>query len=119
METKPVYIDLFDIRNIYLNNWNICIVECLRLKQLFDSPRIFISDKVVKVPSAKNDSPWHLETWHYSLRRLFERMKESEDKNFPNIEVLLYDFAYDMHRNEDSFTEKQFKNRMDLGKTNF
>ena len=53
---------------------------------------------------------------HYALRRMFERMREAEGHPFPTINVVLSDFLYEMRRNEDSFTEKQFQNRLDLGK---
>lgn len=114
-ETKPVFIELFD-KEYIAKQLEHFVMSASALNSYLDCPLNFYFEKVVKVPVAKNDSMAFGTAVHYALRRMFERMKESEDKNFPGIEVLLYDFAYDMHRNEDSFTEKQFKNRMDLGK---
>jgi len=42
-------------------------------------------------------------------------MRESEQQQFPTINIVIDDFIYEMRRNEDSFTAKQFQNRIELG----
>jgi len=53
---------------------------------------------------------------HHALEQLFRKMLEHPDKEFPSLDVLIDDFKWYMKRNADSFTEKDFDLKMELGK---
>ncbi len=112
---EPVAIDLFD-KDFIRSKVENFVMSASNLNAYLDCPIKFYFEKIIRIPVAKNDSMAFGSAIHYALRRLYERMKESERKLFPTLEVLLNDFNYEMHRNEDSFTQKQFQNRIDLGK---
>lgn len=112
---EPVTIDLFDKDFIKARVENF-VMSASALNAYLDCPVKFYFEKIIRIPVAKNDSMAFGSAIHFALRRLYERMKESERKLFPTVEVMLNDFVYEMHRNEDSFTQKQFQNRIELGK---
>ncbi len=114
-ETAPVVIDLFD-KEYIAKQVEHFTMSASSLNSYLSCPLQFYFQRIVKVPAAKNDSMAFGTAVHYALRRMFEKMKESEDKVFPGMPIVLTDFVYEMKRNEDSFTEKQFQNRLDLGK---
>lgn len=114
-ETPIVQIELFDPTYI-AHKVEHFVMSASALNSYLDCPIRYYFERIVGVPAAKNDSMSFGTAVHYALRRLFERMKESATQTFPTIDIVLHDFQYDMRRNEDSFTEKQFQNRMELGK---
>jgi len=111
---KPV-IDLFDRKYIQqrLENFSLSVSA---LNSYMKCPLSFYYDKVLKVPSAKNDSAAFGLAIHWAINKLFKKMKDSPDKKFPGKEIFINDFIYEMKRNKDSFTDKQFENRIALGK---
>ena len=115
METPKVMITLFD-REYIQQKVEHFVMSASALNAYLDCPVKYYFERIVGVPAAKNDSMSFGSAVHYALRRMFERMREAEGHPFPTINVVLSDFLYEMRRNEDSFTEKQFQNRLDLGK---
>ncbi|MFI5172428.1 MAG: ATP-dependent helicase [Chitinophagales bacterium] len=113
-EAPAVVIELFDKEYISKRVENF-VLSASALNAYIYCPVKFYFEKIVKVPVAKNDSMAFGTSIHFALRRLFERMKESEPNYFPPLEIFINDFIYELRRNEDSFTEKQFQNRVDLG----
>lgn len=114
-ETPPVKIELFD-KDYIAQRVEHFTMSASALNSYLSCPIKYYFEKVIGVPAAKNDSMAFGTAVHFALRRMFERMKESDKQQFPTIDIVLSDFLYDMQRNEDSFTEKQFQNRKDLGK---
>jgi len=115
IESPKVQIELFD-KDYIAQRVEHFVMSASALNSYLDCPIKYYFERIVGVPAAKNDSMSFGTAVHYALRRMFERMKESDKQLFPTIDIVLHDFLYDMRRNEDSFTEKQFQNRMDLGK---
>lgn len=115
METPPVKIELFDKDYIQQKVEHI-VMSASVLNAFISCPIKYYFERIVGVPSAKNDSMSFGSAVHFALRRMFERMRDSATQDFPGIEVVLSDFLFEMKRNEDCFTEKQFKNRLELGK---
>ena len=114
-ETKPVIIELFD-RDFIKKRVEHFVMSASALNTYLDCPVKYYFERIVKVPGAKSDSMAFGTAIHYALRRLFERMKESERQQFPTLQIFIQDFEYDLKRNEDSFTEKQYDNRLELGR---
>ncbi|MFI5136017.1 MAG: 3'-5' exonuclease, partial [Chitinophagales bacterium] len=106
-------IELFDEEYItqQLESFSLSVSA---LNNYLNCPLAFYFQYILKVPSAKNDSMAFGSAVHFSLKRLFDKMKINGDK-FPAKEEILNDFKFEMYRNKDSFTEKQFQNRLALG----
>lgn len=85
------------------------------LNSYLSCPLSFFFEKVLRVPEAKSDSMAFGSAVHYAIDRLFKRMKESNGQ-FPDKEEFVNNFAADMFRQKDAFTDKQFENRLALGK---
>lgn len=114
-ESPPIVIELFDKEYILKRVENF-VMSASVLNTFIYCPIKFYFEKIVKVPTAKNDSMAFGTAIHFALRRLFERLGDSDDNSFPELTIFIDDFIYDMRLNEDSFTEKQFQNRVELGK---
>ena len=85
------------------------------LNAYLDCPIRFYYETIIRIPQAANDSMAFGSAVHFALQRLFEKMKANKDI-FPPKQEMLSDFIAFMLRNKLSFTEKQFSNRMELGK---
>lgn len=85
------------------------------LNAYLDCPIRFYYETIIRIPQAANDSMAFGSAVHFALQRLFEKMKTNKDI-FPPKHEMLSDFIAYMLRNKLSFTEKQFSNRMELGK---
>lgn len=85
------------------------------LNAYLDCPVRFYYENIIRIPKAANDSMAFGSAVHYALQRLFEKMKVNHEV-FPAKEEMVNDFVTTMHRNKLSFTEKQFTNRLELGK---
>ncbi|MBC8045350.1 MAG: ATP-dependent helicase [Fimbriimonadaceae bacterium] len=114
-ETEKPKIDLFD-KQFIQNKIDGYILSASALNKYLDCPLKFYFENIIKIPQAKNDSMSFGTAVHYALRKIFERMKEDPYKQFPQVDIVLKDFEYEMQRNKDSFTEKQFENRILMGR---
>lgn len=85
------------------------------LNGYLNCPVSFYFDRILKVPSAKSDSMAFGSAIHEALRKLFEKMKLNNGV-FPSKEDFVKEFIYQMNRNKDSFTDKQFELRKENGK---
>ncbi|MBC8173033.1 MAG: ATP-dependent helicase, partial [Chitinophagales bacterium] len=108
LQSITPHVDLFD-GDFIQTKLDHFVLSPSALNAYLDCPIRFYFQYIIKIPQAKNDSMSFGSAIHYSLRRLFERMKEAENKYFPPIEIFLRDFEHEMLRNRDSFTEKQFE----------
>ena len=107
---KPV-IELYDHDFLKSRVEGISMSASL-LNKYLKCPVSFYFENVLRVPSAKNDSMAFGNAIHWALRRLFDKMKESGDKKFPSVQDVINDFRWEMNRQKDSFTDKQFTNRL-------
>ncbi len=115
LKNEKPNIELFDRDYIQtkLENFSISVSA---LNKYLECPISYYFERILKVPFAKNDSMAFGNAIHWPLNRLFVKMKNSADKTFPSIDDLLNDFNFEMGRQKDSFTEKQYANRMLHGK---
>jgi len=78
-------------------------------------PTAFYFENFIKVPAPKSASATFGSAVHFALERLFKNMNASESKQFAEVEEVVKDFKWFIRRNEDSFTEMEFKRRLEYG----
>ncbi len=96
-----------------LENYSLSITH---LNEYLRCPISFYFKYVLKVPTAKSEHQAFGIAVHFALEQLSRKMLAAEGKKFPPVETLLRDFEMSMHRQEDAFTEEQFKRRLEYGK---
>lgn len=111
----PVEVELFDKEYIASRLENFTL-SASKLNAYLHCPVAFYFNHIVKVPSAKSDTLAFGNAIHVALHKLYTRMKEDPRGAWPAQEVFIGDFIREMQRTEDAFTEKQFVNRVELGK---
>jgi len=89
-------LDTYSLSVTHLNNYLKCPVS-------------FYFNNLIKVPAAKNPAMTFGSAVHYALEKLFRNMNAHPQKQFGSKEDLLKDFKWYMRRNEESFTETEFK----------
>lgn len=80
-------------------------------------PVSFYFNNFIRVPAPKSASMTFGSAIHFALEQLFKKMNNHPTKEFGGIEQLLNDFRWYMKRNKDSFTEVDFKRRIEYGET--
>jgi DNA helicase-2/ATP-dependent DNA helicase PcrA len=85
------------------------------LNSYLKCPVSFYFNNFIKVPSPKSASMTFGSAVHYALEQLFKKMNGDEEKQFSGIDQLLKDFKWYMRRKQDSFTEAEFKRRVEYG----
>jgi DNA helicase-2/ATP-dependent DNA helicase PcrA len=85
------------------------------LNHYLKCPISFYFNNFIKVPSPKSASMTFGSAIHFALEQLFKKMNNSEDKKFATEDILLNDFRWFMWRNQDSFTEAEYKRRIEYG----
>ncbi len=78
-------------------------------------PLSFYFNKILNMPSAKNDTLVFGNAVHQALEFLFNEMKK-QGGQFPPVEVALKQFEWFMYKEREAFTDVQFENRTHLGK---
>lgn len=78
-------------------------------------PIAFYYEYILRVPQAKSDALSFGIAVHFALEQLFKKMSASEDKSFPPKEDMIASFRYMMRKEESSFTELQYKRRLEFG----
>jgi len=80
-------------------------------------PVSFYFNNFIRVPAPKSASMTFGSAIHFALEQLFKKMNIHPEKLFGGIEQLVNDFKWYMKRNKDSFTELEFKRRIEYGET--
>ena len=107
-------IELFDKEYIRrrLENYTLSPTA---LNSYLDCPIRFYFERILPLPIAQNDSMAFGFCIHESLRILFQKMKKNNDV-FPAKEDFIADYEMLMKTQRAAFTEKQFENRLELGR---
>lgn len=84
------------------------------LNNYLNCPLRFYYQNLIRVPSAKNESMAFGSAIHWSIERLFTKMKENKNI-FPPKEDLVNDFNWYMRNNREAFTPQAFKLKTDYG----
>jgi DNA helicase-2/ATP-dependent DNA helicase PcrA len=78
-------------------------------------PLSFYFNKILNMPSAKNDTLTFGNAVHKALEHLFKEMKINGG-HFPPVEIALQHFEWFMYYEREAFTDVQFENKLHLGK---
>ncbi len=85
------------------------------LNRYLNCPLSFYYETILNIPSTSSVAASYGTAIHYALKRLHEKMAESEEKNYPPIEDILADFEREMVRQKSHFTKAEFDQRMQRG----
>ncbi len=91
------------------------VMNVTALSNYLNCPLEFYFRNLVRIPSPRNEATEFGSSIHYALEQLFKKMLDKEPKVFPPLEEFLKDFDWFMHRHRESFTEEQFKRRLEYG----
>jgi DNA helicase-2/ATP-dependent DNA helicase PcrA len=90
------------------------VMNVTALNNYLKCPLEFYFKNLIRIPSPKNENTEFGSAAHYAIQRLFEKMKEQDDR-FPARPEFLSDFEKYMHRHRESFTKEQFERRLEYG----
>jgi DNA helicase-2/ATP-dependent DNA helicase PcrA len=110
----PVKIELAK-KELLDNRLEKFVLSASALNKYLKCPIAFYYETILQVPVAKNDSMAFGTAVHYALEKLFKRMQDDPEKEFPSKAEMISDFERMMWRQEDAFTEIQYKRRKELG----
>lgn len=85
------------------------------LNNYLKCPTAFYFNNIVRVPAPMSASMTFGSAVHHALEMLFKNMNADEEKQFGTAEDLYNDFRWYMRKHEDSFTEIEFKRRLEYG----
>lgn len=86
------------------------------LNNYLHCPLEFYFQNLIKIPSGKSEATEFGSAVHHALERLFKKMQDDENNNFPSKENFINDFEWYMHRSREHFTKEQFERRMEYGR---
>ncbi len=95
-----------------LKNYSLSVTH---INQYLRCPISFYYENILRVPGAKNQAMGFGSAVHYTLRRLFEKMKEDEQQSFPSLDIFLKDFYSGLKQNAAFFTPLEYKLSKALG----
>jgi len=104
-------IDTYHIDSI-LENYTLSVTH---LNNYLKCPITFYFNNLIRVPAPKSASMTFGSAVHFALEKLFKNMNAHPEKLFGQKEDLLKDFKWYMHRNQECFTDADFKRRMEYG----
>ncbi len=85
------------------------------LNNYLKCPTAFYFNNIIRVPAPLSASMTFGSAVHHALEMLFKNMNAHEDKQFASSEQFVNDFKWYMRKHEDSFTEIEFKRRIEYG----
>jgi len=87
------------------------------LNNYLKCPLHFYYNSLIKVPSGKSEATTFGSAIHDALNKFFKKMQDSAQSEFPDMQTMVQDFNYYMHRHREAFTAQEFKDKMELGET--
>jgi DNA helicase-2/ATP-dependent DNA helicase PcrA len=91
------------------------VMNVTALNNYLKCPLEFYFKNLLRIPSPKNENTEFGSAVHHALEKLFQKMQDSEQKNFPEKKEFIDDFKWYMNRHRESFTPEQFARRMEGG----
>ena len=91
------------------------VMNVTALNNYLNCPLEFYYKTLIRIPSSKNEALSFGSAAHFSLQRLFEKMKADPAQRFPPREEMISDFQWYMYRHRESFTKESFDRRMEYG----
>jgi DNA helicase-2/ATP-dependent DNA helicase PcrA len=87
------------------------------LNNYLKCPLHFYYNSLIRVPAGKSEATTFGSAIHDALNKLFKKMQEAVNNSFPDTQTLIQDFNYYMNRHREAFTQQQFDDKTELGKT--
>lgn len=85
------------------------------LNNYLKCPTAFYFNNIIRVPAPLSEAMTFGSAVHHALEMLFKNMNMHEEKQFAPVQQFIKDFKWYMRKHEDSFTEVDFKRRMEYG----
>lgn len=96
-----------------LENYALSVTD---LSLYLKCPVSFYYSKMLKIPQAKNEAMVFGTAVHNALNKFFKKMRDEGKEHFPEMEVLLSDFKFELLRHKDAFNMQQdFDRRLQYG----
>jgi len=112
-EFQPIpLLDKNHIDNI-LKDYTLSVTH---LNNYLTCPLSFYYEKILRIPLAKNEYLAFGDAVHRALKRLFDTMQNSGEKQFPHKEHFINYFLEAIERKRESFTDQQYERRIDYGR---
>lgn len=90
------------------------VMNVTALNNYLKCPLEFYFKNLLRIPSPKNEATEFGSAIHHALQRLFEKMRENNNK-FPGKGEFIDDFNWYMHRHRENFTREQYDRRLEYG----
>jgi len=81
-------------------------------------PLSFFYEYVLQVPVASSEAAAYGTAIHYALSTVFEKMKVSGKKGFPELKNFLGYFSEEMKRQQGYFSQEEYLRRLEIGRDN-
>ena len=81
-------------------------------------PLSFFYEYVLQVPVASSEAAAYGTAIHYALSTVFEKMKISGKKSFPDLRGFLIYFEEEMKRQQGYFSQQEYSRRLEIGRDN-
>jgi DNA helicase II / ATP-dependent DNA helicase PcrA len=91
------------------------VMNVTALNNYLKCPLEFYYRNLVRIPSPKNEATEFGSAVHFTLQKLFEKMKAHVAEQFPSKDEMLEDFQWYMRRHREIFTREAFARRMEYG----
>ncbi|MES2779695.1 MAG: ATP-dependent DNA helicase [Bacteroidota bacterium] len=116
LQSKPIRAknDIFDNEFVdeLLAKYSLSVTH---LNNYLKCPTAFYFNNIVRVPAPLSASMTFGSAVHHALEMLFKNMNAHAEKQFGTADELYNDFRWYMRKHEDSFTEIEFKRRLEYG----
>ncbi len=113
-ETKQAPRNLFDnpLVDELLEKYTLSVTH---LNNYLRCHTAFYFNNLIRVPAPMSASMTFGSAIHFALERLFKNMNAHESRQFAPVEELVKDFKWYMRKNQEAFTEVEFKRRVEYG----
>lgn len=91
------------------------VMNVTALNSYLKCPLQFYYQNLIRIPSGKNEATEFGSAVHYALEKLFTRMLEHENKSFPPVEEMIYNFNWYLSKHRENFTKEAYDRRKEQG----
>jgi DNA helicase-2/ATP-dependent DNA helicase PcrA len=91
------------------------VMNVTALSAYLDCPLGFYYKNLIRIPSGKSENLEFGSAVHHALEKLFRKMQDGKQEQFPSKEEMMADFNWYMHRHRENFTKEAFERRMEYG----
>lgn len=95
-----------------LANYSLSVTH---LNNYLKCPTAFYFNNLIRVPAPMSSSMTFGSAVHFALEQLFKKMNLNPEKQFSVADELVSDFNWYMRRNQEAFTDAEYKRRMEYG----